>query len=112
MAYYHVILERYTAPFTLEEEREIEDLYQKIRRTLPGCRAYLRGPNVSPFAKDFTHIHISVWDDKVAHDAYQRHPLHDRLVEIIVPKLEAAVGDLDAAGAIVSPGENLGKIQL
>jgi quinol monooxygenase YgiN len=102
MPYYHVILERYTAPFTPEEEREIEETYQRIRTELPGCLAYLRGPNVSPFAKDFTHVHISVWTDKAAHDAYQTHPLHDRLVHIIVPKLEAAVADLDVMDPEIS----------
>ena len=39
MAYYHVILERYTAPFTADEEREIETLYARIRVELPGCWA-------------------------------------------------------------------------
>ncbi|MEQ8247914.1 MAG: Dabb family protein [Alphaproteobacteria bacterium] len=96
MAYYHVILERYTAPFTADEEREIETLYARIRVELPGCLGYHRGPNVSPFGRDYTHVHLSIWETKAAHDAYQSHPLHDRLVELIVPKLEAAVADLDA----------------
>ncbi len=95
MTYYHVILERYTAPFTPDEQREIEEIYGRIRTEVAGCVGYHRGPNVSPFAQDYTHVHISIWDTKAAHDAYQVHPLHDRLVDIIVPKLEAVVADLD-----------------
>jgi len=44
-------------------------------------------------------MHLSIWETKAAHDAYQSHPLHDRLVEIIVPKFDAAVADLDLTGA-------------
>lgn len=98
-AYYHVILERYTASFTSDEEREIEEIYARIPNEIPGCTGYHRGPNVSPFAQGFTHMHLSIWETKAAHDAYQSHPLHDRLVEIIVPKLDAAVADLDLTGA-------------
>ncbi|MDA0368232.1 MAG: Dabb family protein [Proteobacteria bacterium] len=95
MTYYHVILERYTAPFTPDEQREIEEIYGRIRSEVAGCVGYHRGPNVSPFAQGHTHVHISIWETKAAHDAYQVHPLHDRLVDIIVPKLEAVVADLD-----------------
>ena len=95
MSYYHVILERYTAPFTEEEQREIDETYLRIRDEVPGCLAYHRGPNVSPFARGYTHMHISHWATKADHDAYQSHPLHDRLVEIMVPKMDAEVGDLD-----------------
>ena len=95
MAYYHVIMERYTAPFTSGEEREIADIYARIRTELAGCLGYYRGPNVSPYARDYTHVHLSIWESKAAHDAYQGHPLHERLVQLIVPRLEAAVADLD-----------------
>jgi len=99
VAYYHVILERYTAPFTEAEQKEIDETYERMRREVTGCLGYHRGPNVSPFAKGYTHMHISIGATKADHDAYQKHPLHDRLVEIMVPKMEASVGDLNVIEA-------------
>ncbi|MSO66018.1 MAG: hypothetical protein EXQ85_09555 [Alphaproteobacteria bacterium] len=53
-------------------------------------------PNVSPFAREWTHIHLSGFESRQAHDAYQVSPLHDQIRDLMVPVIAAEVGDLEA----------------
>jgi hypothetical protein len=95
--YYHVIIKKFTKELPPGYWEKVHEICARIRVEVPGCLEFYQAPNVSGFKKTWTHIHLSKFTSKEAHDAYQVHPLHNLLVELSVPLMEAVVGDVDVA---------------
>jgi len=69
--------------------RMIEDLPKQI----PGILDFTGGPNVSSEGLDqgFTHSFVMVFESAAARDAYLPHPVHQAVVQNLMPKLQSAI---------------------
>lgn len=80
---------------TISEEQIAEcfhtmkDMVEKI----PGLLAMEHGPYNSNegLNDDFTHGFIMTFDTPESRDAYLPHPLHEKVKELVVPRLERVV---------------------
>ena len=75
-------------PKSLKERaaREIRGLQGQI----PGLLETSYGANVSPRSQGFTHGGVMKMRDKAALDAYTTHPVHEKLVQWLMPLLKVA----------------------
>ena len=66
--------------------REIRGLQGQI----PGLLETSYGANVSPRSQGFTHGSVMKFQDKTALDAYSPHPVHQKLLDWLVPLVKVA----------------------
>ncbi|MSO66017.1 MAG: Dabb family protein [Alphaproteobacteria bacterium] len=74
----------------------MDGYFRRFRQTVSGVATALYGRNLSPFAKTFTHLRLTAFEDKAAHEAYQVAPLHDEIAAYVLPRPINAVGDVDS----------------
>lgn len=66
--------------------REIRALQGQV----PGLLETSYGTNISPRSQGFTHGGVMKFRDKAALDAYSPNPVHQKLVDWLMPLLKAA----------------------
>ena len=54
-------------------------------------------PNASAFAAGWTHVRMTKFASRASHEAFQVSSIHDEAVQLMVPRMRYAVGDLDLA---------------
>ena len=77
-------------PHATKEERD--RAYADIRTfagRIPGLHNIRIGENVSTKSKAFSLTGVMVFDDQSAYEAYQAHELHVRLLDWLVPLIDA-----------------------
>lgn len=94
--YYHAILMCAKAPLGPDFWPRVERLRIRLREETPGAGLFEIAPNPSPHGLPWTHVHLSGFASREAHDAYQRSALHGEIVDLMVPMIELHVGDLEA----------------
>jgi hypothetical protein len=75
------------------EAKEIERAAREIRALqgqIPGLLETSYGANVSPRSQGFTHGGVMKFRDKAALEAYFTHPVHEKLVQWLMPLLKVA----------------------
>ena len=88
--YIHTFLFQWYPSVTAEMKdraaREIRALHGQI----PGLLETSYNANVSPRSRGFTHGGVMKFRDKAALDAYTTHPVHEKLVQWLMPLLKIA----------------------
>ncbi len=96
--YYHFVLMQPKVEFDTSLLTGLKEHTERVRREVPGLVEFSFERNISPFAEDWTYVHLSKYTSKAAHDGYQQHPAHDALRDITMPRVaEAVAGDVDTA---------------
>lgn len=77
-------------------EEQIAECFQALKDMvgkIPGLLDMEYGPYDSSegLNEDFTHGFIMTFDTKESRDAYLPHPIHEKVKELVVPRLERAV---------------------
>ena len=66
----------------------------------PALLHYYFGTNDDPArGQGYTHINLSVFSNRAAHEAYQAHPLHHEMRELMLARMEIVVCDYEVPGA-------------
>jgi hypothetical protein len=94
--YYHVILMQPKGLLAEDFWSKVEQLRIRLREETPGARLFEIGPSPSPYGAPWRYIHLSGFESRAAHDAYQSSALHSEIVDLMVPAIDAQVGDLEA----------------
>ena len=93
--YFHIILERYDDGGDQAFFEAMRGMVRRTGETAPGVLESYFAPNVSAFAGDFTHVRLTKFDSREAHEAFQVSAIHDEAMKLVVPRMQYAVGDLD-----------------
>ncbi|MEX2593756.1 MAG: Dabb family protein [Anditalea sp.] len=77
-------------------ERQIEECFHTMKEMvgqIPGLLKMEYGPynGNEGLNEDFTHGFIMTFDSPGSRDNYLPHPVHDKVKELVVPKLERVV---------------------
>ena len=88
--YIHAFLFQWQPSVTLEmKERAAREIHA-LQGQIPGLLETSYGSNVSPRSQGFTHGGVMKFRDKAALDAYSPHPVHQKLVDWLMPLLRVA----------------------
>jgi hypothetical protein len=91
---HHVVLFRFRTDLP---EAAVEAIFQELRgfrQSIPGITGFHGGAynGTEGLAKGFTHGFTMTFSDAAARDAYLPHPLHQAVVERLLPMLEGGIG--------------------
>ena len=96
--FYHVVLIRFHEPPDADFLDRVQDLVGRIRGAIPGLVHYYFGTNDDPDrGKGYTHINLSVFSNRAAHEAYRAHPLHHDMRALMLPRMDFVVCDYEVA---------------
>jgi Stress responsive A/B Barrel Domain len=88
--YIHTFLFQWQPTVTEEMKVRAEQEIRALQGQIPGLLETSYGANVSPRSQGFTHGGVMKFRDKAALDSYTPHPVHQRLVEWLMPLLKLA----------------------
>jgi hypothetical protein len=88
--YLHTFLFQWHASASPElQERAAKDI-RGLQGQIPGLLETSYGKNTSPRSQGFTHGGVMKFRDAAALEAYFSHPVHQKLVEWLMPLLKLA----------------------
>ena len=89
----HIALLRFKPECTPDQIAEVWRLIEELPREIPGIIDLSHGPNVSTEGLDngFTNSFVITFESVAARDAYLPHPVHQKAVDYVVPKLEKVI---------------------
>ena len=97
--FYHIVLIRFHEPPDGAFFAKVQNLVRGLRDDAPGLLHYHFGANDDlDRGKGYTHVNLSVFASRAAHEAYQSHPLHHEMRELMVPRMEFVVCDYEVIG--------------
>ncbi len=88
----HIVLFKFKPEVTSEEIHGLFSEVLEMTESVPGIENYSAGPNNSPegLSQGFTHGLLMTFTDAAARDAYLPHPEHERIRQLLLPKVETA----------------------
>ena len=97
--FYHVVLIRFHEPPDAAFLAEVQGMVGRIRIAVPGLLHYYFGTNDDPDrGRGYTHVNLSVFASRAAHEAYQAHPLHHEMRALMLPRMDFVVCDYEVPG--------------
>jgi hypothetical protein len=88
--YIHTFLFQWQLNVTAEMKERAAREIRALQGQIPGLLETSYGTNVSPRSQGFTHGGVMKFRDKAALDAYTPHPVHQKLVDWLLPLLKLA----------------------
>src|ERR1700720_890978 len=88
--YIHTFLFQWQPSVTAEMKDRAAREIRGLQGQIPGLLETSYGANVSPRSQGFTHGGVMKFQDKAALDAYSPHPVHQKLVDWLMPLLKVA----------------------
>ena len=88
--YIHTFLFQWHPGVTPEMQDRAAREIRGLQGQIPGLLETSYGSNVSPRSQGFTHGGVMKFRDKGALDAYPPHPVHQKLVDWLMPLLKMA----------------------
>jgi hypothetical protein len=87
---HHVVLFRFRPDLPRGSVEAVFDQLRGLQQSIPGLIAFQGGAYNSPegLSQGFTHGFTMTFADPAARDAYLPHPLHQAVVETLLPMLE------------------------
>ncbi len=97
--FYHVVLIRFHEPPNEAFLAQVQAFVARIRDAVPGLLHYHFGPNDDlERGQGYTHVNLSVFSSRAAHDDYQSHPLHHEMRALMLSRMDFVVCDYKVAG--------------
>ena|SRR5919197_6125746 len=75
-AFQHIVLFRFPAPLSEDEQREMKEQVRAWAGAVPGLVGLRFGADVSGRAADWQYLLLTEFEDVETHRAYYEHPLH------------------------------------
>lgn len=95
MPYVHIVIMKFKPEIAGSEKDEIFQALQKLldNNLIPGLLEYSGGAYDSPegLNKDFTHAFTMKFSDKESRDGYFPHPEHEKVKDLIVPRIDDVI---------------------
>lgn len=88
--YIHTFLFQWNPGVTPADQRRAAEGIRGLQGQIPGLLETSYGANVSPQSQGFTHGGVMKFQDAAALQAYFTHPVHEKLVEWLMPLLKVA----------------------
>ena len=88
--YIHTFLFQWQATVTPEMKDRAAREIRALQGQIPGLVETSYNANISPRSQGFTHGGVMKFRDKAALDAYNTHPVHQKLVQWLMPLLKIA----------------------
>ena len=88
--YIHTFLFQWQPNVTAELKERAAREIRALQGQIPGLLETSYGTNVSPRSQGFTDGGVMKFRDKAALDAYSPHPVHQKLVDWLMPLLKVA----------------------
>jgi hypothetical protein len=88
--YIHTFLFQWQPEVTAELKERASREIRGLQGQIPGLVETSYGANISPRSQGFTHGGVMKLKDKAALDAYNTHPVHEKLVQWLRPLLKLA----------------------
>jgi heme-degrading monooxygenase HmoA len=95
--YFHIIIQRFDDKADESFFRATRSIVERVRRKAPGVLETYFAPNVSAFAAGWSHVRMTKFASRASHEAFQVSPIHEEAVQLMLPRMRYAVGDLDLA---------------
>jgi hypothetical protein len=89
----HIAFLKFKPTCTAAEITEVWRLIEDLPKQIPGILDLTWGPNLSTEGLDqgFTHSFVMVFESAAARDAYLPHPVHQAVVQKLLPRLESVI---------------------
>jgi hypothetical protein len=88
--YIHTFLFQWQPTVTPEMKDRAAREIRGLQGQIPGLVETSYNANISPRSQGFTHGGVMKFRDKAALDAYNTHPVHQKLVQWLMPLLKIA----------------------
>jgi Stress responsive A/B Barrel Domain len=88
--YIHTFLFQWQPDVTEEMKARVAREIHALQGQIPGLLETSYGENISPRSQGFTHGGVMKFRDKASLDAYPAHPVHQKLVDWLMPLLKLA----------------------
>ena len=88
--YIHTFLFQWHPSVTAEMKDRAAREIRALQGQVPGLLETSYGANISPRSQGFTHGGVMKFRDKAALDAYSPNPVHQKLVDWLMPLLKVA----------------------
>jgi hypothetical protein len=88
--YIHTFLFQWNQGVTAEVQQLAAERIRALQGRIPGLLETSYGANISPRSQGFTHGGVMKFQDAVALEAYNPHPIHQELVRWLMPLLKVA----------------------
>ena len=88
--YIHTFLFQWQAGVSAKEIERAAREIRALQGQIPGLLETSYGANVSPRSQGFTHGGVMKFRDAAALEAYFTHPVHEKLVQWLMPLLKLA----------------------
>jgi hypothetical protein len=88
--YIHTFLFQWQPTATEEMKERAAREIRALQGQIPGLIETSYGANISPRSQGFTHGGVMKLKDKAALNAYNTHPVHEKLVQWLRPLLKLA----------------------
>jgi Stress responsive A/B Barrel Domain len=88
--YIHTFLFQWQAGVSAKEMERAAREIPALQGQIPGLLETSYGANVSPRSQGFTHGGVMKFRDAAALEAYFTHPVHEKLVQWLMPLLKVA----------------------
>ena len=89
----HIAFLKFKPTCPAAEVAEVWRLIEALPKQIPGILDLTWGPNLSTEGLDqgFTHSFVMVFESVAARDAYLPHPVHQAVVQQLLPRLESVI---------------------
>ena len=89
----HIAFLKFQPSCTAADIAEVWRLVEDLPKRIPGIVDLTWGPNLSTEGLDqgFTHSFVMVFESAAARDAYLPHPVHQAVVQKLMPMLDAVI---------------------
>jgi Stress responsive A/B Barrel Domain len=88
--YIHTFLFQWQAGVSAKEIERAAREIRALQGQIPGLLETSYGANISPRSQGFTHGGVMKFRDAAALEAYFTHPVHEKLVQWLMPLLKVA----------------------
>jgi hypothetical protein len=89
----HVALVRFKPGTGDAKITECFEAIGRLKSSIPGILAFSWGPNNSPegLNQGFSHGFVMTFTNAAARDAYLPHPEHEKVKELVLPRVESVL---------------------
>jgi hypothetical protein len=89
----HIAFLKFKPACAAAEVAEVWRLIEALPKQIPGVLGLTWGPNLSTEGLDqgFTHSFVMVFESAAARDAYLPHPVHQAVVQKLLPRLDSVI---------------------
>jgi hypothetical protein len=88
--YIHTFLFQWNPRVKAEDQQRAAESIRALQGQIPGLLETSYGTNISPRSQGFTHGGVMKFKDAAALEAYFTHPVHEKLVQWLMPLLKIA----------------------